>query len=473
MQYVVAWHRAFWLYSCSGKLCSFEYTVNLANGLKCSLPGAVVMYAFALGVGKMPDTLPDPAYALLSGLNASAIGLMAFAGVKLSEAVITDRITRALVVSGAIGGMLYKSLWLVNDLDLMNLERGSHEHCCRYYPVLMTAAGVVAYLWDNEYLRRMLKKLQDVVRDCSVRRRYKHQDVESVDDWDASTLSEKPWILEKPLPELPPPAYTAIDRSSALSGEARRHAHIPQGHDVVPGKMQHKARQRDCEIPVLSRRVGSLILMSFGVSFVLVITLHAVLSNLPRLYELLSSLYLAGTILFGGGPVVLPLLREYTVSPGWVSPRDFLLGFSIFQALPGPGFNFAVYLGALAVAGTAYPSFVGAIVAFVAMYAPGILIVVGFLGIWRSMSKRKWFYSILRGVNAAAVGLVFTAVYKFWQIGRLTSEAQGGSPLGADPWLVGITTIAYVGSAWYSVNPPMAIVIGGALGIARYGIVRN
>ena len=58
-------------------------------------------------------------------------------------------------------------------------------------------------------------------------------------------------------------------------------------------------------------------------------------------------MYLAGTIIFGGGPVVIPLLREYIVSEGWVSPRDFLIGLALIQGFPGPNFNFAVYLGGL------------------------------------------------------------------------------------------------------------------------------
>ena len=69
------------------------------------------MYALALGVGKIGSTLPEEAYALLSGLNAGAVGLIAFAGVKLGERAISDKITRALVFMGAAGGMLYTALW--------------------------------------------------------------------------------------------------------------------------------------------------------------------------------------------------------------------------------------------------------------------------------------------------------------------------------------------------------------------------
>lgn len=69
------------------------------------------MYLLALGVGKIQSTLPDPAYALLSGLNAGAVGLLAIASVRLAERAVSDRITRALVFVGGVAGMLYTALW--------------------------------------------------------------------------------------------------------------------------------------------------------------------------------------------------------------------------------------------------------------------------------------------------------------------------------------------------------------------------
>lgn len=66
---------------------------------------------------------------------------------------------------------------------------------------------------------------------------------------------------------------------------------------------------------------------------------------------------------------------------------------------------------------------------------------------------------------------VFTAVYKLWQMGDLTAIDQGGSPLGGDPWLVAITGTAYVGGAWYGISPPVAILLGGAMGVVRCAIV--
>jgi chromate transport protein ChrA len=100
--------------------------------------------------------------------------------------------------------------------------------------------------------------------------------------------------------------------------------------------------------------------------------LRGTLHSPSRGFSLFANLYLAGTIIFGGGPVVIPLLREYVVNEGWESPRDFLFGLATIQAFPGPNFNFAVYLGTLAVAGSGTNAAVGALVGYIAIFAPGL-----------------------------------------------------------------------------------------------------
>jgi len=166
---------------------------------------------------------------------------------------------------------------------------------------------------------------------------------------------------------------------------------------------------------------------------------------------------------------VIPLLREYIVDPGWVDPRDFLIGLAVCQAFPGPNFNFIVYLGALSLASAGLPTGTGALLAFLGMYLPGLFVVIGFMGLWRCLNGSTWFLALLRGVNAAAVGLVFTAVYRLWQMGYLTA-VESGSPLGTDPWLVGITGVAFVGTLWWGTSPPVAILVGGGLGVGRWGV---
>lgn len=182
-------------------------------------------------------------------------------------------------------------------------------------------------------------------------------------------------------------------------------------------------------------------------------------------------MYLAGTIIFGGGPVVIPLLREFVVQTGWVSSRDFLLGLAIIQAFPGPNFNFGVYLGALALQSSPQPTIVGALLGYLGIFVPGIALAVGVQSIWGVLRTKPAVISLLRGVNATAVGLIFTAVYRLWEIGYLTPDASGGQSLALEPWWVVVTAITYAETAWFGVPPAAAILLGAVLGLCWYGAV--
>lgn len=359
-----------------------------------------------------------------------------------------------MVYLGGVLGMLYAALW--------------------YYPVIMAGAGVTTLVWDLGYVHAMKDFSIRATSRLVDRKCLEDTDIEKGDWTDDSSLD----IHNKPLPRLPPlSAKPDSFRDSETTTKSRippplsRYAVLSSSSRTRRRAPKRQLQTSTSTFPKMSWQVGLLILTIFVITFILVTTLHAILPSPTRLSSLFSALYLAGTIIFGGGPVVIPLLREYIVAPGWVSSRDFLLGLAVIQAFPGPNFNFAIYLGSLAVAGTRYPSFAGAVIAFVGMYAPGLFVVVGFMGLWRILKEKKWFLAVLRGVNAAAVGLVFAAVYKLWQIGCLTASVQGGTPLGGDPWLVAITGTAYVGGAWFGFSPPVAILLGGALGVGRYGVL--
>ena len=404
------------------------------------------MYGLSVGIARVGNTLPNPVYALLSGLNAATVGIIALAAVRLSERAITDKLTRFLVYLGGIMGMLYTALW--------------------YYPIIMVGSGLTTLVWDLGYLHAIASLFERLRPATPTSKDKVVTDLEKGSSWASdSRCSQDLW---KPLPP-PPPAYSR--RNTSSSDETHRLPGRPRVASQAPPSESQNAKPPQ-EVSSMTWKVGGGIIIFFLITFILTLVLHSLMAQPTQAFSLFESLYLAGTIIFGGGPVVIPLLREYIVTPGWVSPRDFLLGLAVIQAFPGPNFNFAVYLGSLAVAGTSVPSYLGALIAFIAMYAPGLFIVVGFMGLWRILRQRAWFLAILRGVNAAAVGLVFTAVYKLWQIGYLTPAVQSGSPLGTDPWLVAITGTAFVGGAWFGLSPPVAILLGGTMGMARYGLVQ-
>lgn len=352
-----------------------------------------------------------------------------------------------------------------------------------YYPVIMAGAGLTTMVWDLGYIHATAGFFKKMRRRKPSEKAKSSSDIEKGSSW-ASDPRSSGQDLWKPLPP-PPPAYskhgTPFPSPSTTPRNSYHTVPLPlSSHPTVatnsttnnaPPSTPTKPRPFPTEFSPMTWKVGLAIILFFLITFILVLTLHSLTHNPTRPFSLFSSLYLAGTIIFGGGPVVIPLLRDYIVTPSWVTPRDFLLGLAVIQAFPGPNFNFAVYLGALAVKGTALPSYLGALIAFVAMYAPGLFIVVGFMGLWKSLRERAWFLALLRGVNAAAVGLVWSAVYKLWEIGYMTPTVQGGQPLGTDPWLVAITGTAFAGGAWFGLNAPVAILLGGGMGMARYGLV--
>jgi chromate transporter len=120
-----------------------------------------------------------------------------------------------------------------------------------------------------------------------------------------------------------------------------------------------------------------------------------------------EAFYRSGALVFGGGHVVLPLLREAFVAPGWVSDDTFLAGYGAAQALPGPLFTFAAYLGA--VVNVSPHGVVGAALGLFAIFLPGILILLGTLPFWGDFRTRAGAQAAMRGVNAAVVGLLGAA----------------------------------------------------------------
>jgi chromate transporter len=160
------------------------------------------------------------------------------------------------------------------------------------------------------------------------------------------------------------------------------------------------------EIPV-PRRTGILALAVFLL----------ILIGLPVLRDFAHSeglaffdaFYRSGALVFGGGHVVLPLLREAFVTPGWVSDDAFLAGYGAAQAVPGPLFTFAAYLGAIASPGP--HGLAGAALGLAGIFLPGTLILTGVLPFWESFQKRAFAQAAMRGVNAAVVGLLGAALY--------------------------------------------------------------
>jgi chromate transporter len=168
-------------------------------------------------------------------------------------------------------------------------------------------------------------------------------------------------------------------------------------------------------VPV-SRRAGIASLTAFSV---LLIGLPvAARSGAGSGFALFDAFYRSGALVFGGGHVVLPLLRDAFVIPGWVSDGTFLAGYAAAQAVPGPLFSFAAFLGA--VVGPSPHGLAGAALGLIAIFLPGMLILVGVLPFWHALRSRASARAAMRGINAAVVGLLAAALYDPVWIGSVT-----------------------------------------------------
>ena len=261
------------------------------------------MFGLAVGVSNIGQSLPRSAYAVLSGLNAATVGIIALAAVQLAQKAITDKLTRLLVFFAAAAGLLYNALW--------------------YFPILMLVCGIVSVVYDFRWLHRPIKAVVGIPRALRDKLTGRRKDTEATGP--SVELAENPQQPEASTQTKPGssgPAGTHYDGNDTSEDNRT----VPESHKIT----------------TISWPFGLGIILVFLVSFIVVVVLRGVLHAPPLLYRLFANMYLAGTIIFGGGPVVIPLLREYVVAEDWVSSRDFLIGLALIQGFPGPNFNFAV-----------------------------------------------------------------------------------------------------------------------------------
>ncbi|MDE8348866.1 MAG: chromate efflux transporter [Acidocella sp.] len=136
-------------------------------------------------------------------------------------------------------------------------------------------------------------------------------------------------------------------------------------------------------------------------------------------WGLFSAFYRTGALVFGGGHVVLPLLNDAIVLPGWVSSRLFLAGYGAAQAMPGPLFTIAAYLGALATPKSS--NLAGAGIALMAIFLPGLLLVAGILPFWHGLRNRLNVVMTMRGLNSIVVGIMGFALLNLVMLGSMRS----------------------------------------------------
>ena len=196
-------------------------------------------------------------------------------------------------------------------------------------------------------------------------------------------------------------------------------------------------------------RTGALLLAAFAALLVL---LPLAARAWPQGWLVLAdAFYRAGALVFGGGHVVLPLLQAEVVATGWVAADDFLAGYGLAQAVPGPLFTFAAFLGAAAGHGTG--GWLRAAVCLVAIFVPAFLLVAGALPFWDRLRHNARARAALAGVNAAVVGLLLAALYHpVW-----TSAIHAPADLA-------LALAAFAALVWARVPPWLVVPLCGAAG---------
>ncbi len=181
--------------------------------------------------------------------------------------------------------------------------------------------------------------------------------------------------------------------------------------------------------------------------------LDAALGN--QALALFERFYRAGSLVFGGGHVVLPLLQQAVVPQGWVSNDTFLAGYGAAQAVPGPLFTFAAYLGT--VMGPSPHGWAGAAIALAGIFLPSFLLIAGALPFWDALRRHGAVHAALRGVNAAVVGILLAALYT-----PVWVSAIGG------PADFGLGVAAFLLLVFWRVPPWLVVILGaaGATGLA-------
>ncbi|MBF0444233.1 MAG: chromate efflux transporter [Magnetococcales bacterium] len=199
----------------------------------------------------------------------------------------------------------------------------------------------------------------------------------------------------------------------------------------------------------LSRRTGVVLLAVFAALLLLLPVLASSSSN--PIIQIFDSFYRTGSLVFGGGHVVLPLLQTEVVPSGWLDNELFLAGYGAAQAVPGPLFTFAAYLGGAI--GHGPSGWGGGLLALVAVFLPSFLLVAGMLPFWDAFRVKPGAQSILRGVNAAVVGLLLAALYHpVWTSGILS----------ASDFALGLA--AFAGLMFWKIPPWLVVVLAATAG---------
>jgi chromate transporter len=348
------------------------------------LPAATIMALAGLGMTRFLSAGDRPAW--LDGVQPATVALVAVAAWRLGLVVVNTRLTIGLMLLGAIVAILVRQPWA--------------------FPAVLALGGLVTSVALGDQRR-------EAAGEAGAEAKSEPTAAAAAASASASELSPSPSPSSKPGPG---------------SG--------PVAADGVP-----------LENLGISRTAGALLLLLFFGLLAGLIGVRLIFQGtaLPGL-EVFESFYRTGSLIFGGGQVVLPMLLTEVVDTGWVTEQQFLDGFALMLALPGPMFSFSAYLGAVA------GGVPGLLLALVGLFLPGVLIIYAVLPFWERVRRYPRVRIALTGVNATAIGLVVGVVFLLW-------ERSVHDPAGAV-----IALLAFGAVLFYRVPAPLVIAGAGVAG---------
>ncbi|KAJ3101122.1 hypothetical protein HDU97_001647 [Phlyctochytrium planicorne] len=422
------------------------FTLALARGgLFCglvafflwSIPGGIVMFFVGWGMGSLGSgQIPPWVTHVQNGLSAVAVALVALAAYKMGCKILTDNIGRILAITAAAIVINYTSVvWVI--------------------PVAMVAGGIITTLEDR------LPVLVQWLRSKRLARR--HRESTSPQHCQDDSIQSIPSTIA-------PATNTQLRHRTPTSNPDAASSTSTAGDLTIEDEAASKQSEEVDTLHVSYSLRSGLITVAF--TFIILIVAIALRSvpDLPRPIAILGTFYFVGMIIFGGGTVVVPLLYSYVVTNGWLSDSEFLFGLAFINIMPGPNFNFAAYCGALALRGNFFSSFVGASLAWVGIYASGILLIAGILPVWKQYRGIDKVKVAFKGFSSVAVGLVFAATYIL--IEKAITNGPKGSSLASYPFYVAVTGILFVLVEFLRVPAPLVVILGAVVGGVEYFVTK-